>query len=73
MVWEAAAIPPKEPPMTTTSHSQTSWGSGRGVKIGKPPLLTVGLAGAAAGLDRGLTGELAAQAVKPIKIDRAIN
>jgi len=48
MDWEAAAIPPKEPPTTTTSHSQVSWAVGKGDSCGLP----LGRSGAIASLAR---------------------
>ncbi len=36
IAWDAAAIPPREPPTTTTSHSQTALACGKGDKTGLP-------------------------------------
>ena len=36
MAWAAAATPPRDPPMTTTWHSQNSPNSGRGSRWGRP-------------------------------------
>jgi hypothetical protein len=36
MACPAAAMPPREPPTTTTSHSHTSWALGLGLSCGRP-------------------------------------